>query len=317
MKKYFIIASFAKNRIYNDGTVTDVTGSTPAPKDDSGNYILECTSATKKVKVGEQAFYSSEQLLKVGEAATTNWIEDKPVTAKAELTPAQIAAKAEVAAKRDNLAALKAEQSKLSDKLATIEMDSEDFLPTLARFKEVKAQIAALGHITTVRVARVKTEAEVTSEANIVTLREAYAAAGKSLDEAIVAHNTNEGWDKQKRNGNAPGTAKDRGAGTKFTYEQAQEVRQFVSENPSVSPKAVSEKFGIDSIMLSRICSYRQYLLRKGDTQYIPFDTTFFNRYEGEKLDSVVGIAEAAALCVGTDEKAKMINAWYKKIPVA
>jgi hypothetical protein len=299
--KHVILPMFAMYMILQNNTVTTLSGEAIEP-DADGNYLLTLSVDTKKQKAGEIAKVSPKTLESLTSAENIVWLEQKAAPAPAPAaTPKAPSVRQEL---KKKIAAATT---------AVLNAKGEAVMPAVLELQKLQAQLEALG--TEKPAAKEMSAEEIASNERIQALRVAFTEAEKALDEAIIAHNATAGFGKQKRSGRAEGTSGSRGAGKQLTYDEAQEIRKYIAENPELKKHEICTHFGLEPVAFDRIKYYRQYRLVKGDTMHLPFSDKFFNCFAGEKINEIPGIMEVAAKAKGATEALKLQAAWYSVKP--
>lgn len=315
--KYYIIAFATDFKLLSDNTITQISTNTPVEVVDGMVQIIPTSDKGKKIKTGVLATVPLQALIDLANTEVegkTGWVASVEKVANPETV-----------AKNKRRRELRTIIETCAANLCEFEAGTPEFETAKNTMKAAKAELEAMPMSTdkkpkAEKTSHVKTAEEIASEGNIEILKNAIQIAKDAYSAAIEAHNATEGWLKigSKSTG-------ERAIGESVDFETVQAIRKYASEHPELFGVKLAEALvaeGICAVQLAtsrlqRYLDYRQHLVSKTDTMYIPFNDKYFNRYSDEKLEDVVGLKEAAANQKGDTDTQKMQNAWYSLKPTA
>ena len=313
MKQYTLSSFNAIVTIDGETVTVTVNGKTVKPK--KGNFELTCTEtegAFEGAEVGKVYAFAPQSLIDSAPETKTETTETTETAETTETeTPVQTEAEIAKAANRAKLKELKATADSLqkamsaglaeltSGKLTSDAFAQKYALPFSAAntaYAEFKASISGSDN----EPAKEKTPAEIASENAIAAHKEVIAkheaelaAHNETLAKMVAAHNETEGFAKIGKKSRKSGSGSGGGGERKCDYKMAQSIRKEYAgmlKNGKTQAEAISAivtSSGLDRVMILRIVTYRQHLLKVEDKAFLetlPFPTEFWNRFAGEKM---------------------------------
>jgi hypothetical protein len=286
-----------------DGEKLTVTVAGKTVKKVKGEYVLKCVSDEANNEdfapvVGTNYKFNEAGLIEGGEGL---WVEQAPneVTQETpannvvEKTEAEITAEANQLKLKELNKAMLAAEKHLRDNItdvANLSTNAQALADAKLAYETFKASIGGgkTKATKTPKTETPKTPEEIaslgvieTARGVVATAKTAYDDAKTALEAAITAHK-----EAGFKIGSSKGTGNKGGGGErKITLEIAQNMRKRYSEltgERKARVTAICTEFGVDAVMVNRIIDYRQHLISKKDTMYIPFNPEFHNAYLGE-----------------------------------
>jgi len=314
--KYFILAFAPHIKLMSDGTVWNITDNKQLEIVEGKVTFTPTENYGKTMKAGVECTVPVAALTKLADTEVdgkTGWIDS---VEKKEPTPAQLARKAFNARKKE----LEGIIEKNAAILADFDAGTPEFDGAKVAIKTARAELATLVPPTVEKVekvAKVKSQPEIDSEANIEVLFAAMNAAKEAYKLAIDTHNATEGFGKY---GSKATGEREKVASFEMTYEIAQAIREFASKNdlsPAAMITAMVEAKVIPSEIstqaLNKYLNYRQFRLKRDETNiFIPLNAEYYNCFAEEKVAEIPALA-AAHRATGT----AITTLWDGKIKTA
>ena len=233
---------------------------------------------------GTEYVYKLSDLQAWGEGYWEN-VEPEEAAPVVEKTPEEIAKEENAAKMKELVAAQKQANKDLMDNLTAPNMQEYG-----AKLKAATDALDAFkATLTTTTPAKVVTEEEKASLADIADARIAAELAQEGLKLAIDAHIA-AGFKLPKKSGTTTSTANVGGGERKLDYAGAQDLRKRYSEliaegkDHTEASAIVGEEFGVGRQAVHYKLTYRQHILKQGDPIYVPLNDEYYNRYQGEPM---------------------------------